>query len=43
VPNLRRVQSFGHPFIGWIRIDVDPSSAAPFQIGVGSRHHVTAG
>jgi hypothetical protein len=43
VPNLRRVQSFGHPFMEWIRIDVDPSSATVFRVVIGSPHHVITG
>jgi len=43
VPNLRRVQSFGHPFIEWIRIDVDPSSATAFRVVIGSPHHAITG
>lgn len=43
VPNLRRVQAFGHPFMEWIRIDVDPASAALFGVSVGARHDVITG
>jgi len=39
VPNLRRVQSFVHPLMEWIRIDVDPSSATVFRVVIGSPHH----
>jgi hypothetical protein len=43
LPNLRRVQAFGHPWMEWIRIDVDPGSAAVFGIGVGTQHGVITG
>jgi hypothetical protein len=31
-PNLRRVQTFGHPWTEWLRIDVDLASDAVFSI-----------
>jgi hypothetical protein len=31
VPNLLRVQSFGSPWIGWIRVTVDPDDPALFR------------
>ena len=43
VPNLRRVQAFGHPFMEWIRIDVDPGSAALFRVGVALQNDVITG
>jgi hypothetical protein len=43
VPNLRRVQVFGHPFTEWTRIDVDPGSAAVFSVSAGRRHDANRG
>ena len=43
VPNLLRVQAFGHPFMQWIRIDVDPGSSTLFRVGVGTPHGVITG
>jgi len=43
VPNLRRVQTFGHPFMQWIRVDVDPDSGTVFRIGIGSPHRAFTG
>jgi len=36
VRNLRRVQSWGDPLPGWIRIDVDPARAGVFEIRIGA-------
>ena len=43
VPNLRRVQTFGHPFTQWLRIDVDAGSSALFRLGVGPKTHAITG
>lgn len=43
VPNLRRVQAFGHPFMQWIRVDVDPDSGTVFRVGIGSPSHAITG
>jgi hypothetical protein len=43
VPKLRRVQAFGHPWLAWIRIDVDAASAEVFRIGIGAQHDVIGG
>ena len=43
VPNLRRVQAFGHPFVQWIRIEVDAGSASLFRVGVGTQYHAITG
>ena len=31
-PNLMRVQTFGAPFVGWVRIHVDPADAKLFSV-----------
>jgi len=31
-PNLMRVQTFGAPFVGWVRIRVDPSDSKLFSV-----------
>jgi hypothetical protein len=32
LPNLWRVESFGSPVLGWVRIDVTPGAATPFAV-----------
>ncbi len=32
VPNLVRVQSFGSPWIRWVKVTVDPGAPSPFRI-----------
>jgi hypothetical protein len=32
VPNLMRVQSFGAPLVGWVRVRVDPSDIKVFRV-----------
>ena len=34
--NVRRVEVYGSPFLGWVRVDVDPAAADPFTV-TGSR------
>ena len=36
VANVRRVEVYGSPFLGWVRVDVDPTSADVFTV-TGSR------
>ncbi len=40
VRNLLRVQSWGEPLSGWIRIDVDPARTAVFEISAGARSQI---
>lgn len=35
VPNLQRVQTYGHPWTLWVRIDVDPSRKPLFDVRPG--------
>jgi len=32
VPNALRLETYGSPFVGWVRVTVDPESAAVFQV-----------
>ena len=34
-PNLLRVQAFGHPWLLWVRVDVDPRWAEVFTVSAG--------
>jgi len=40
VGNLLRVQSWGEPLSGWIRIDVDPARTGVFEISNGARSQI---
>ena len=40
VCNLLRVQSWGEPLSGWIRVDVDPARAGVFEIRTGARSQI---
>jgi hypothetical protein len=42
-PNLRRVQTFGYPWMGWIRIDVDAARDDVFRIESGTQNDVIGG
>ena len=37
VLNLTRVESFGSPFVNWIRVTVDPSDPALFRVAPGAQ------
>ena len=37
VENLTRVESFGSPFVNWIRVTVDPSDPALFRVAPGAQ------
>lgn len=32
VPNALRLETYGSPFVGWVRVTVDPASAAIFRV-----------
>jgi hypothetical protein len=32
VPNALRLETYGSPFVGWVRVTVDPDSAAVFRV-----------
>ena len=36
VENLTRVESFGSPFVNWVRVSVDPADPAFFRIARGT-------
>ncbi|MCW5626428.1 MAG: hypothetical protein KIT73_17065 [Burkholderiales bacterium] len=38
VPNLLRLETFGSPTVGWVRVRVDPDSTAVFWIEPGKPH-----
>ncbi len=38
VENLTRLETFGSPTVGWVRVEVDPQSTTVFTIREGGRH-----